>query len=331
VGDSAQILAGDIGGTKIHLAIYRVSGERLEMARDRVLATADYQSLEAAVAEFAPAAEPLAAACFGAAGPVIDGVSRPVNIPWPMRERDLSQQLGGAPVRLLNDLEATAWGTLFLPDSDLVTLQAGAPPKAPSTAVVVAAGTGLGEAGMVHTRQGWHMIASEGGHSDFAPRGPEQIALLEFLAGEFGHVSFERVLSGPGLHNLYRFLRSRSTTREPEWLTEQMRAHDPSAVIGEAAVAGKDPECVRAVELFCAIYGAEAANLALKYFAQGGVYVCGGIAPKLIDILRQGGFVRAFCDKGRFQEMLSRIPIRVSMNENTALIGAAHVAASMLQ
>lgn len=327
---SAQILAGDVGGTKIHLGLYHTDGKTLTLARDQVVATANYNGLEAAVRQFVQPSDQVSAASFGAAGPVINGVSRPVNIPWPIHERTLSEELKCVPVRLLNDLEATAWGTLYLHDSDIVTLQAGSPLGGPATTVVIAAGTGLGEAGMIHTTHGWHVTASEGGHTDFAPRGAEQMELLEFLEQEFGHVSFERVLSGPGLHNIYRFLRSRSAEQEPEWLAEAMRTHDASAVIGEAAVSRKDAECIHAVELFCSIYGAEAANLALKYLALGGVYVGGGIAPKLISVLRSGGFLRGFLDKGRFTEPLARLPIHVSMNENTALIGAAHVAASML-
>lgn len=328
---SAQILAGDVGGTKIHLGLYHAVGDRLEIERDKVFATADYDGLEAVVRQFVKPSEGVAAACCGVAGPVIDGESRPVNVPWPMRERTLSAELQGAPARLVNDLEATAWGTLYLRDADIVTLQEGAAPTGPATKVIIAAGTGLGEAGLVHGPHGWHVVASEGGHTDFAPRGAEQVALLKFLEQEFGHVSFERVLSGPGLHNIYRFLRSQTKEPEPEWLTAQIRSHDVSAIIGEMGVANRDPLCRRAVEIFCAIYGAESSNLALKYLALGGVFVCGGIAPKLIKVLGDGCFVTAFQDKGRFSDALKRFPIRVSMNQDTALTGAAHVAASMVR
>src|SRR5208337_83634 len=192
--------------------------------------------------------------------------------------------------------------------------------KAVANMVVIAAGTGLGEAGMVRIHDGWHAVASEGGHADFAPRGDEQEALLRFLAREFDHVSFERLASGPGLHNIYRFVVSRAQGQEPDWLVARMRTEDPSAVVGEIGVTGREPNCERALALFTAIYGAEAANLALKYLALGGVYVCGGIAPKILPALRGGGFIRAFLDKGRMRSTLEQIPVRVSLNENLGLI-----------
>src|SRR5207245_601770 len=194
---------------------------------------------------------------------------------------------------------------------------------------VIAAGTGLGEGALVAAAGGWYAVASEGGHADFAPQGKEQIELYDFLAREFGHVSYERVLSGPGLHNIYRFLVAGARGAEPVWLTERMAAEDPSAVISQAAIEGRDARCAHALETFVAIYGAEAANLALKFLAVGGVYLCGGIAPKILPAIRTGGFMRAFLDKGRLRPTLEHIPVRVSLNPDTALIGAASVAASM--
>lgn len=327
---AATILAGDVGGTKIHLGLYRAAGGAPTPLTDRVYATRDCSNLEAAVADFVGGQERVAAACFGVPGPVFEGVSRPVNIAWEIREASLSALLHRAPARLLNDLEATAWGTLHLGDAEQVVLQPGRARQGPANVAVIAAGTGLGEAGMVLTRGGWHVVASEGGHADFAPRGEEQELLLRFLSREFDHVSFERVLSGPGLHNIYRFVVSRTSSPQPAWLVERLRTADPSAVIGEVGVTGGEPGCVRALEIFAAIYGAEAANLALKYFALGGVYVCGGIAPKILPVLRDGTFVRAFLDKGRLRSTLELIPVRVSLNENVGLIGAALVAASMV-
>jgi glucokinase len=318
------VLAGDIGGTKIHLGLFRGGAHAPSRIEDRVFATHDCPNLETAVADFLDGRLDIAVACFGVAGPVIEGVSHPTNIPWEMRERSLSESLRGVPVRLLNDLEATAWGTLHLSGDDLVTIQVGNP-RSHATIAIIAAGTGLGEAGIVHTASGWHVIACEGGHADFAPRGPQQIELLEFLAREFGHVSFERVLSGPGLHNIYRFLRSKSGDNEPGWLSERTRSGDASAAISQAALEGKDDVCRRSLEMFVEIYGAEAANLALKYLALGGVYVCGGIAPKILPVLKGRGFVDAFLDKGRLADTLRQIPARVCMNEDAALIGAAHV------
>jgi glucokinase len=328
---ASTILAGDIGGTKIHLGIYRVSGDGLSLIADRIYATRDYTSLESAIARYLQGRnEEIVAACFGAPGPVIDGVSRPVNVPWEMRTDALSTALRGVPVRMLNDLEATAWGTLRLKASEIAALQEGAAQPDRGNVVVIAAGTGLGEAGMVRLATDWHVVASEGGHADFAPCDDEQMLLLQFLRSEFDHVSFERVVSGPGLRNIYRFLLSRSAEKEPDWLAARMRTADPSAVIGEVGLAGGDPRCAHALEIFTAIYGAEAANLALKYLALGGVYLCGGIAPKILPALQSGGFIRAFLDKGRLRATLERIPVRVCLNQDAGLIGAAHVAAAML-
>ncbi len=330
---AGTILAGDVGGTKTHLGLYRADGPELMLLRERIYATRDFASLEDAVADFLGGGDSAAAACVGVPGPVVDGVSHATNVPWNMEERKLARALNGTGVRLMNDLEATAYGLLHLEETELAVLQPGEVRRAGANIAVIAAGTGLGEAGMVATAGGYHAVATEGGHCDFAPRGREQQQLLEFLAREFGHVSFERVLSGPGLHNIYRFLLAHSQVseaKEPQWLVERMSSEDPAAVISAVALEGRDPRCVHALEMFAAIYGAEAANLALKFLAMGGVYLGGGIAPKILPFLQHGGFVRAFLDKGRLRSTLERIAIRVSLNPAAALIGAAHVAASML-
>jgi glucokinase len=330
---AGTILAGDVGGTKTHLGLYRADGPEPMLLRDRIYATHEFASLEDAVADFLGDAASAIAACFGVPGPVIDGVSHAPNVPWNMAERTLAGALNGTPVRLMNDLEATAYGLLHLEQTELAVLQPGDVRRGGANIAVIAAGTGLGEAGMVATAGGYHAVATEGGHCDFAPRGREQEQLLEFLSREFDHVSFERVLSGPGLHNIYRFLLAHSQggeAKEPQWLAERMSSEDPAAVISEAALEGRDARCVHALEMFAAIYGAEAANLALKFLAMGGIYLGGGIAPKILPFLQRGGFIRAFLDKGRLRSTLERITISVSLNPAAALIGAAYVAASML-
>jgi glucokinase len=327
----AFLVAGDVGGTKTHLGLYAVNGKDLSPTRDHTYATRDFPGLEAALAEFLAGAGRVNAACFGVPGPVIDRVSHATNVPWNMREQSIGAALGGAPTRLVNDLEATSYGVLHLEDSKFATLQQGQDRPGHATKAVIAAGTGLGESALVATADGWHAIASEGGHSDFAPRGKDQLRLLEFLSKEFDHVSFERVLSGPGLHNIYRFLAAGSPDPEPPWLIDRMRTEDPSAVISEVALAGGDPRCAQALEMFVEIYGAEAANLALKFLALGGVYLGGGIAPKILPVLERGGFLRAFLNKGRLKSTLERIPVRVTLDPAAALIGAAHIALSMLQ
>jgi len=332
VRTKAAVLAGDIGGTKTHLGLYRVEGGAPALLRDKLYATREFKTLEEVARDFLSGAWAIDAACFGVPGPVIGGVSHATNVHWTMEERALARALGVPGARLINDLEATAYGMLHLQESEMAVLQRGEPPASRAPIAVIAAGTGLGEAGLVPLDDGrWRSIASEGGHSDFAPRGREQIELLEYLAGEFDHVSFERVLSGPGLVNIYTFLKARAPEAEPQWLADEFaRANDAAEVISAAALTGRDPRCVEALRIFTDIYGAEAANLALKYMALGGVYIGGGIAPKILPMLSDGGFVRAFLAKGRLDKVMARIPVRVSLNQATALIGAARCAMEML-
>jgi glucokinase len=261
---------------------------------------------------------------------VVGGEAHPTNVAWDVRELSISKALHGASTRVLNDLVATAYGMLHLEPSEIVELHKGEGRHQPANIAVIAAGTGLGEAGLIAERPGWSGVATEGGHCDFAPRGTEQMALLKFLEREFGHASYERAVSGPGLHNLYRFLLEYSPEPEPEGLKKRIAAGDPSAVVSEVALAGQDPRCIHALELFIEIYAAEAANLALKFLAFGGVYIGGGIAPKILPFLQRDSFMRSFLDKGRLGEILKQMPVRVSLNQDTALLGAAHLAASMI-
>jgi glucokinase len=322
------ILAGDIGATKTHLGLYRAAGG-LTQVHDHIYPTQDFPSLEAVLGNFITGHETIAAACLGVPGPVIDGFAHPTNIDWEIKEQSLSTALHGAHTRLVNDLVATAYGMLHLEPSDMVELHKGEQLRAANIAVI-AAGTGLGEAGLIAAGSGWSAVATEGGHCDFAPRGAEQVALLQFLEREFGHASYERAVSGLGLHNLYHFLLEYLPEPEPEWLRQRMAAGDPSAVVGEVALAGQDPRCIHALELFTDIYGAEAANLALKFLAFGGLYIGGGIAPKILPFL-QRGFMRSFLNKGRLSVVLERMPVRISLHEEAALLGAAHLAASMAE
>ena len=325
------ILAGDIGGTKTHLGLFRASGSELQPIRDTVYHTSTFQSLEDACAAFLTPGDRLGAACFGVPGPVIDGVSHATNVAWSITRDSIQQALGGVPTQLMNDLEVTAYGLPHLKESEIAVLHRGDEPRSPANIAVIAAGTGLGEAGLITTPGGYLAVPGEGGHCDFAPRGPEQCELLDFLSREYGHVSFERVLSGPGLHNIYRFVVARTPGPEPDWLAARIRTEDPSAVIGESAIAQRDARCVHALEIFTAIYGAEAANLALKYLAIGGVYLCGGIAPKILPFLQRGGLVAAFLDKGRLRSTLERFGVRVSLNPSAALIGAAWAGRGLIE
>src|SRR5579862_453208 len=329
---ASVILAGDIGGTKTHLGLFRIESGAPHLLREHRYQTTAFRGLEDACADFLRAGkESIECACFGVPGPIIGGEARATNVPWTMREKSLSAAMNGVHVRLINDLGAAAYGVIHLSDSEVCVLQHGELPIHQGDIAIIAAGTGLGESALVFQAGRYYAVASEGGHASFAPQNEEQIELYRYLRARFGHVSVERVLSGPGLFNIYSFLRTRRASEEPKWLTELLEEEDAGAVVSEAALTHRDPECERALAMFVDIYGAEASNLALKVLALGGVYVSGGIAPKILPALTDGRFMRAFLDKGRLDEMLSKIEVRVALNEAVGLMGAAWCAASMLE
>lgn len=316
-----MILAGDIGGTKTNLALFEDDPRTpLHLA---TYPSADYESLAAIVREFlAERPGTVDAACFGVAGPVRDGKVPKVNLAWSVDAQELAQELGFSRVGLLNDLEANAWGISTLGPDDFAVLNEGAP-DARGNQAVIAAGTGLGEAGLYWDGTRHHVFASEGGHADFAPRTELQAELWRYLAASLRHVSYERVCSGMGIVNIYNFLTSRRTEPEPDWLREELATSDPAAAISRAALEKRDPVCVEALDLFVEIYGAEAGNLALKLMALGGVFVGGGIGPKILPKLADGVFMREFVGKGRLTQLLAQIPVRVILNDKAALYGAA--------
>jgi glucokinase len=326
-----MILAGDVGGTKTELALVEARGDRLHVVRAARYPSRSFPSLEAIIRQFL-AGQPvpaLAAACFGVAGPVIDGHSITTNLPWTVDEPTLAADIPVPRATLLNDLEAMAWGVMSLPAADFATLQEGTPRV--GTMALVAAGTGLGEALMIWEGARHLVVPSEGGHVDFAPRDAREAGLLAFLQAHLGRVSVERVLSGPGVFHIYRYLRRAREVPEPEWLRQAIASGDPSAVVGEAGLAGTDPICVETVDLFASVYGAVAGNLALIVLAAGGVFIGGGIAPKLRGKLEDGTFMRAFRDKGRMAALLESYPVRLCLNDRAPLLGAAHVALQRAQ
>jgi glucokinase len=263
-------------------------------------------------------------ACFGVAGPVRNGYVKTTNLAWPVEAASLAAVLGLERVELVNDLVANAYGIAELGPNDVATLNEG-DPAAGGNAAVISAGTGLGEAGLFWDGTRHHVFASEGGHTDFGPRNDAETALRAHLAAQHAHVSYERVCSGMGLVAIYGFLRSGGEP-EPGWLTAEMAQHDAGGVISKAGLEGRDPVCVRALEMMVSIYGAEAGNLTLKLLATGGVYLGGGIAPQILPKLRDGEFMRAFVAKGRFAELLEHVPVHVILNDRTALLGAARLA-----
>lgn len=323
-----MILAGDIGGTSTRLAIASIDEGWLKIEGEFRLPSGRYPSLESLLHEAMPDGySALRAACFGVAGPVHDRRVEATNLPWIIDALALEGLLGTR-VELLNDLEATALGLPLVAPEDIVVINAGRP-DATGNQAVIAAGTGLGEAGLFWNGHDHVPFPSEGGHADFAPRTNLEIELLEYLLARFEHVSVERVLSGPGLVNIYTFLRETGRGDEPAWLTEAFRESDPSAAISEAALSGRSDLCRAALDLFVTIYGAEAGNLALKFLATGGVFVGGGIAPKILPALVQPSFLEAYLAKGRMRPLLEGTPLRVVLNQHTALLGAARYAARL--
>jgi glucokinase len=318
------ILAGDIGGTKTRLALYTLESGRLVKGVEETYPSREHGTFDTLLAAFRSAhRDRIHAACFGVAGPVRGGHVRTTNLPWELDAHALASALGLARTWLVNDLESTAWGVTVLPEACLATLNAGTRDPQGSAAVI-AAGTGLGMAGLRWNGALHEPIASEGGHASFAPYDERGVALRAGLARRFGHVSWERVLSGQGIVHCYEFLRDTGAGEEPARLAMALKTGDPAAAI--TAAAATVPLCAAALDLFVGLYGAAAGNLALTVMATAGVYVGGGIAPRIVDRLRAGGFMATFVAKGRMQPLLESMPVRVVLDDRAALIGAAQCA-----
>ena len=326
--DSDVILAGDIGGTNARIAFFEVEQRRLRCIHEHVYPTHEHPNLESAIASFIGEyrAKPIAA-CFGIAGPVSGGRRAEMpNLNWVVDADDVAREIGIESVELLNDLEANAYGIGALEPTDLLSLNEGCA-EASGNQGVIAAGTGLGEAGLYWDGKTHRPFACEGGHVDFGPGDELQTEMLVHLRREFVHVSWERVISGPGLFNVYRFLRDTGRGEEPAWLKEELAHNDPSVHIARLGLESKSELCIRALEIFVSMYGAESGNLALKLMATGGIFIGGGIAPKILRKLQEGGFMAAFMHKGRSEHLLRHIPVRVILNDKSALLGAARAAA----
>ena len=325
-----MILAGDVGGTKVHLALYTFDGGRLKPVRDQKFPAPDFATLDAVVEKFLTGdpngtaeRSQIVAACFGCPGPVRDGRLKLTNLPWTLDQRDLSRSLGIQHIFLINDLEANGYGIPELAPESIVTLHDG-DVNAVGHRGLIAAGTGLGEALLIWDGKTHRPIPSEGGHCDFAARTDREIALLQYLRRTLnGRVSWERVVSGIGIKNIYSYLRDVEKIEEPQWLSDRMKNEDPNAVIGQCAEDGSSQLCAETMQTFAAAYGAETGNIALKVLAAGGMYLGGGIAPKSLKTLRAGGFVQAFLDKGRLSPVLEAIAVRVILDDTCALLGAA--------
>jgi glucokinase len=317
-----MILAGDVGGTKVYLALFDFIDGKLVHTRDKQYPAKQYSGLEEIVKEFL-GADKATAACFGVPGPVRDGRLRLTNLPWTLDSRELAAGLVIEHVFLINDLEANCYGIAELSADQIYTLSEGDARQMGNRALI-AAGTGLGEGFLVWNGRQHLPYPSEGGHADYAPRNEDEIDLLRFLRQKYnGRISQERVVSGQGLSNIYEFLREVRDMEEPAWLAKRIATEDPNAVITELALAAKSEICKKAMDMLVSAYGAEAGNLALKVLSVGGLYVGGGIAPRILEKLKDGAFMKAFTDKGRLSPLLVNMPVRVILESRTALMGAA--------
>ena len=323
-----MILAGDVGGTKVHLALFDFIDGNLKHTRDKLFPSREYAGLEAIVKEFL-VAEKVTAACFGVPGPVRDGQLRLTNLPWTLDRRELARNLKIDYVFLINDLQASGYGIAELDAEQIYTLNEGDARQVGNRALI-SAGTGLGEGFIIWDGRSYVPYPSEGGHADFAPRNTDEFDLLRFLRNKYnGRISYERVVSGMGLTNIYEFLREVRGVEEPAWLAERITREDPNAVITELALKARSEICEKALDMFVSAYGAEAGNLALKVMSVGGLYLGGGIAPRILEKLKDGTFLKAFTDKGRLSQLLVNMPVRVILESRTALIGAAAYAEAL--
>ncbi|MCF6356014.1 MAG: glucokinase [Candidatus Polarisedimenticolaceae bacterium] len=322
-----KILTGDIGGTNTRLAVFDTETGQLQPSSLTVYGSNNCSSLDEVVAHYiSRLGGGCEYACFGIAGPIKDRHCKTTNLPWQVSAADIEHGLRIKKVWLINDLEAVAWGIPALADDAFCTLQSGAPEQQ-GNQCIIAAGTGLGEAGIARQSDGLPLpFATEGGHADFAPRSALEFALFEFLTQHLGHVSWERLLSGSGLVNIYHFLlkhRQHSSTLELDF-------DHPAATVSEAALDQSCPICVEALDLFIRLYGAEAGNLALKHKATGGVFIGGGIASRILPKLQEGSFLQAFRDKGRMEPLLQSMPVKVILDDKVALLGPGRYGISRL-
>lgn len=327
--DEKLLLAADIGGTKTYLALFSLSHGTLEEVREGAYLNSRHKGPEEVLRDFLRVGEAAAveAAVFGIACPVVGNRCSLTNLNWTIDADELKAAFGFRELALINDLQAIGWGVALLGASDFFVLQQGAARE--GNAALIAAGTGLGESilfwdGSVHLPS-----PSEGGHADFGPRDRTEIELLEFLKERHGHVSYERIVSGMGLENIYEFVRSRSKEKEPERIKERFASDSVAAVVADEGMRESDRNCAEALRIFVSVYGAEAGNLALKALATDGVYIGGGIAPKVLPALSSGGFLEAFREKGRFTDFMKGLPVRVILNDRAGILGAANCAARM--
>ncbi|MDP1870841.1 MAG: glucokinase [Gallionella sp.] len=315
-----KVLSGDIGGTKTRLAMVSVTGTKVHIEHEASFSSHSYDTFDALLGAFLTGLDVPEFSAFGVAGPVQGRVVQTTNLPWFIDADALQRRFGLKHCALLNDLEATACGLPALGDEDLLTLQAGARDSEGNRAVI-AAGTGLGEAGLFWNGKFHQPFATEGGHASFAPSNTLEFALLRYLQQQYQHVSWERIVSGMGIVDLHTFLRQYRGVSLPDWLHAEMKAGDEAAAISNAAL--KDEICAETMQMFVRLYGAEAGNLALKVMSRGGIYIGGGIAPKILPLMQSGEFMESFLNKGRMRPLLEAMPVKIILNDRAALYGPA--------
>ena len=328
--DNSIVMAADVGGTKTNLALFQIENGTLTLLKEKSYRTKMYKSFVEMVHDFHDGDSPSTdGACLGVAGPVHHGKVRGTNFPWEIDREEIHEELNIPFVSVINDMEANAYGLAALDENDFDTLKNGS--NIPGNAVLISPGTGLGEAGLFWDGSHYHPFASEGGHCDFSPRNELDLEILNFLQEKYGHVSWERLISGPGILDIYAVLRNLSGKQEPQWLQEKLEKGDPSIVITETALDGKDPICIETLEVFIRFLAIESAQLALKFKATGGIYIGGGIMPNIINGINREGFCTNFIDAGRMKSLLQMVPVKIILNEKTALLGAAYYAAMSLE
>jgi glucokinase len=326
MSESSLVLAGDIGGTKTNLGLFRRGKNRPVLKVTETYSSPGASSLEDIVKSFLTKYQVgVSKACFGIAGPVIGGRVKTTNLPWDVSESRMKRKLHLSHVSLINDLTATALAVPLLSSRELFSLNKVRARKEQNIAIM-APGTGLGTGFLVQWEGTFIPISSEGGHVDFAPNNKEEVELWRYLRKKYGHVSIERVISGPGLVNIYSWLKDSGRYREPLWLARKFETMEPAAAISEVGLENGHPLCVEAMNVFVSVLGAVAGNLALTAMTTGGVYLGGGIPPKILPKLQEPLFIQAYKNKGRFKKIVERIPVRVILNDKTALLGAAQCA-----
>ena len=319
------VFAGDVGATKTNLALYRIENNNYHLLQETKLVSKDYNNITELTRQFMRDAPKPDAICFGVAGPVLNGHATLSNLKWEIDIKEITAQYPGAGAYLINDLKATAYGLAVLEEKDVKIICEGSAAPA-GNAAIIAPGTGLGEAGLYWDGKYFHPFATEGGHADFAARNSLDFELYTFLQQQFGHVSWERLVCGPGIENIYRFFRDEKHIEEPDWLTQKMRDADEAAIISEHAE--QSTLCKTTMQHFVRYLAFESANLVLKLNATGGLFIGGGIAPQIIHLLENDAFYTSFRQSGRLNFLLEKVPVKIILNTKTALLGAAYYAAT---